>query len=104
MRLIDADALIKAIPNTDADIFENCRRCNLLDKEQVIAIINNAPTIEAEPVRQGKWIGTEYDGYADGSPIYYEWICSECKTITEDDEPIWNYCPHCGAKMKGEEE
>jgi len=35
MRLIDADALKKAIPNTHVDIFENCRNCRLLDDEQV---------------------------------------------------------------------
>lgn len=28
-RLIDADALIMAIPDTSADIFENCRNCKL---------------------------------------------------------------------------
>ena len=49
----------------------------------------------------GEWIGTEYDGYADGNPVYYEWICSECKCVVEDEEPMWNYCPNCGAKMKG---
>ena len=48
-RLIDADALIEAVPPTNVDIFENCRRCELLDQEQVIDLINDAPTIiEAE--------------------------------------------------------
>ena len=44
-RLIDADALIEAVPPTNVDIFENCRRCELLDQEQVIDLINDAPTI-----------------------------------------------------------
>ena len=46
MRLIDADALKKAIPNTHVDIFENCRNCRLLDDEQVKQLIDDAPTIE----------------------------------------------------------
>ena len=46
MRLIDADALKKAIPNTHVDIFENCRNCRLLDDEQVKQLIDDTPTIE----------------------------------------------------------
>lgn len=30
------------------------------------------------PVRHGRWIGLEYDGYADGAPVYDLWECSEC--------------------------
>lgn len=50
MRLIDADALKKSVPNTHVDIFENCRNCELLDDEQVEELIDNAPTIDAVPV------------------------------------------------------
>ena len=61
--------------------------------------LNDAPAADVIPVRHGKFIGTEYDGYADGNPVYYEWKCSECGCIFEDDEPTYNYCPHCGARM-----
>lgn len=85
MRLIDADALIpKGTKVTD----------------DVIAVhnaIKNAPTIEAEPVRHGRW-GTHSD-----RPDSL--ICSVCKCGFD----MWkhdphNYCPNCGAKMdlKGE--
>ena len=63
--------------------------------------IDIQPTVDAVPVRHGKFIGTEYDGYADGSPVYYEWKCSECGCIFEDDEPTYKYCPNCGARMDG---
>ena len=56
----------------------------------------------AQPVRHGRFIGTEYDGYADGNPVYYEWKCSECGCVFEDEEPTYNYCPNCGADMRGE--
>ncbi len=58
--------------------------------------------IEAlEERKTGKWI--EKDGW-DGD-VYYD--CSACSEswITIEGTP-WdngmNYCPHCGAKMKGE--
>lgn len=58
-----------------------------------------------EPKRKmGKWIGTEFDGYADGNPVYYEWKCSACGCVVEDEEPTWNYCPNCGADMRGEDD
>lgn len=52
--------------------------------------------------KTGKWIATEFDGYADGYPVYCEWRCSACGVVVEDEEPTWNYCPNCGAKMEAE--
>lgn len=46
MRLINAAAFKKAIPETSVDAFQNCRNCTLLDKEQVTELIDAAPTIE----------------------------------------------------------
>lgn len=94
-RLIDADALIMAIPDTSADIFENCRNCKLLDKERITDIINNAPTIEAE--RHGFWI-KEYTVLGNESEHYY--MCSECLhgDIHNDNVKV-HYCWNCGAKM-----
>ena len=72
--------------------------------EYVKKQIDAQPTVDAQPVRHGKFIGTGYDGYADGCPVYYEWKCSECGCIFEGDEPTYNYCPNCGADMRGEKE
>jgi rubrerythrin len=59
----------------------------------------------AEPERnKGEWVGTEFDGYADGNPVYCEWKCSACGCVVEDEEPTWNYCPNCGADMRGEQD
>ena len=46
----------------------------------------------------GHWVGIEYDGYADGFPVYDTWECSKCgnEIHTEDTPP---YCEMCGAKM-----
>ena len=58
---------------------------------------------EAEPVRHGEWVGTDFDGYADGNPVYYLWQCSCCHEEYERDglPPWYDYCPNCGAKMDG---
>ena len=81
MRLIDADVLET---HTYWECFENPDD----DYEYVLKTdIDNAPTIEAEPVKHGRWEG-------DGQ-------CSVCK-----DYPLArymrnpNYCPNCGAKME----
>ena len=66
--------------------------------------LDKIPTIEPER-KHGRFVGTEFDGYADGNPVFYEWKCSECGCVFEDEEPTYNYCPNCGAKMeRGEQE
>ena len=72
--------------------------------EIAIAILDNkVPSAQRTGRKKGKLIGTEYDGYADGNPVYYEWKCSECGCIFEDEEPTYNFCPNCGADMRGEQ-
>ena len=95
-RLIDADALRIVFTEKGSE-----RVCGVELCKAIIFRIDEMPTVDAVPVRHGKFIGTEYDGYADGSPVYYEWKCSECGCIFEDDEPTYKYCPNCGARMDG---
>ena len=63
------------------------------------AIIDDLPTIDAEPVRHGRWEkASEY------MPIY---VCSECKErnlFKNGNNVFSNYCPNCGAKMRGDED
>ena len=65
--------------------------------------LRDIPTADVVEMKRGYFIGTEFDGYADGYPVFYEWKCSECGCIFEDEEPTYNYCPQCGAKMGGKE-
>lgn len=58
------------------------------DKSEIFAIINNAPTVDAKPVRHGHWI--EDNGCQ---------ICSNCGEEHEWEEYRANYCDVCGAKM-----
>ena len=65
------------------------------------SIIAEIPAADVEPVRHGRWIGLEYDGYADGCPVYDLWECSECgEEVRGEDVPDTHpWCHGCGAKM-----
>ena len=74
------------------------------DKNKFIHLVRDtAPSAQPQRMR-GRYIGTEYDGYADGCPVYYEWKCSVCGCTFEDEEPNYNFCPNCGARMDGGEQ
>ena len=88
------DALISESRIVDGHYIEYER---IINEDDAIEAISMLPS--AEP-KKGQWYGI-YDGYADGNPVYDEWECSCCGFIIEDDnEPTWNYCPNCGAKMR----
>ena len=58
--------------------------------------------IDTAQVVQGRWIPIEYDGYANGNPVWDLWECSECQEEhSGDEETLTPYCPNCGAKMDG---
>ncbi len=51
-----------------------------------------------------RWIPLEYDGYADGNPIWDKWECSKCGwEHSGDEESLTAFCPNCGAKMESED-
>jgi len=62
--------------------------------------------LSAQPERKkGKWIHgrevcREYMGTALITVQYSHWECSVCGYRTEN-EPIWKFCPNCGAYMRG---
>lgn len=105
MRLIDADALIDEIKNGlwDWDSVDGIKSSTVL--KQTISDINNMPTIDAEPIKHGKWIPL----YPHDVPITNEYKCSVCGLGFDEDEETecvvydtFKYCPHCGSRMDGE--
>ena len=104
MRLVNADALHDSIDK------ETYRHTYI---EQIHSIIDNAPTIDAEPVKHGEWIRLEIKGVINpltGKNRTYTG-CSCCgEPIPTDsildciEEEEVNFCFGCGAKMKGQEE
>ena len=66
-------------------------------------MVDKAPTVDAEPIRHGQWLGI------DDEPCEV-FQCDKCGYITEeigcaDNKPNnFNYCPRCGALMDEVEE
>lgn len=96
MRLIDADELRKRMYHdafeTDSDLQKWDSGCWIRYKMFEHAI-EDAPTIEAEPVKHGRWIEPRrvFDN------IYYHCsVCGNHYAIYGD----FNYRPNCGAKME----
>lgn len=66
-------------------------------------LVKEAPAVDAEPVRHGRWISEKcnHKPYRIKNPE--KWViykCSECGYSNGRKQS--NYCPHCGAKMDGE--
>ena len=91
MDLIDRKALLRTINEYEKN--EHCG--GLMCQEIVMYEIEDAPTVDAEPVRHGKWILLG-GNFRDKDIVYYK--CSECGRQEWKQEP---YC-HCGAKMDGD--
>ena len=89
-RLIDADELKKRVCSYNPVKYT-------YEYGDVISVedIDNAPTIDAEPVRHGKWIDDGITSHSRCSACDKEWYWFD--NCMED----WNYCPNCGAKIDG---
>lgn len=114
MRLIDADALMQTLGITDMDCekcaWHKCRdgwaRCTRGgDFEDACVAIEHAPTIEER--KSGKWTphrerSREYIGTVLVNVTYDYWFCDTCGYRVENGRPMYNFCPNCGAYMRGE--
>ena len=94
VRPVDANALKKAVNDFYDNSFEGIVSSDLITfAEAVDEFIDDAPTIEERP--KGK-CARQSDDYYD----YYE--CERCGIAVGLDD-IRNFCPNCGADMRGEE-
>lgn len=103
MRLGDLDKA-EAVMRNIADHLKEDGRDDLWPSAYAAAdVIKSQRTIDAVPVVHGRWVGLEYDGYADGCPVYDVWECSECgEEVSGEDVPETHpYCHGCGARMDG---
>ena len=95
MRLIDAENLAEVLNRYLAQLRNSGISVGLrMGINTCLTFINNANTIEAEPVKHGRW--------ETNSDRPDSLICSICKCgfdMWKHDQH--NYCPNCGAKMYG---
>ena len=96
MRLVDADEANKAIETVcnDYGIAYGNNYGGFADK--IASVVDNIPTIDAEPVVHGHWILRIIGEGITRYPVYQ---CSVCGRAEFHREP---YC-NCGAKMDEEE-
>lgn len=86
MRLIDAE---------NTNLLDAIGRSAFRNRQDIIDLINNQPTVDAVPMVHGRWVHLGGD----------EWCCSVCGFVitTEGtwDKPTKKYCEDCGAKTDG---
>ena len=102
MRLIDAGALKKKAQ----------MRGHVLKKSMVTVYhmcvsthdIDEAPTVDAEPVRHGRWKTMPYRTVEHGNVVISgeAEMCTNCRCAKKEYHKQMNYCPNCGAKMDEE--
>jgi hypothetical protein len=101
MRLIDADALKEYMGCADAVKYGNKtaeqqhNSYSTIMMYEVADYIEDMPTIDAEPVRHGRWVQGKWATYPDG------YVCDRCSTGFAIP---YSHCPNCGAKMDARED
>ena len=90
-RLIDADAL--------KEYFKTIRKYHVgkYSEWYLADVLEQQPTIDAEPVKHGKWIDRTIKVSAELTNIIH--VCSVCEEMAVGK---YRYCPHCGARMDKE--
>lgn len=113
MRLIDANSILEEIIKSESSARDRIIKTDNMIGDRVNPLfirysaqlyertifkymITDAPTVEAVPVRHGKWI--EYN--ATGKK---QWMCSEC-CAEEKNPKVARFCYWCGADMRGEQD
>ena len=117
MRLIDAEVYAEEMKKSQDACIKHMNDAKTSGDEETYSILRGAfdaltkakltldaiPTIDAEPVRHGRW-DVEIDT---GAEMY---VCSSCKCrmIKKDYDRATginakSFCPYCGAKMDGGE-
>lgn len=89
-RLIDAEFIEKYVNREEHNTPDERWR----PESEFVALIDNAPTVDAVEVVHGEW-----ESYP--SNLYKR--CSVCKREYDKlrNNFVGNYCPSCGAKMDG---
>lgn len=77
--------------------------CEHTGQEACHKVFAQIPAADVRENVRGSFVG-DYDGYADGNPVHDIWSCSNCGVVFEDwdEKPTYNFCPNCGADMRGE--
>ena len=88
---IDREAILSEIERREALMVGDKR----ISVDAMKHFIKNRPAADVAPVRHGRWIAIKVPNEWDKGQ------CSECRSIFNSS--VWgtNYCPNCGADMRG---
>ena len=91
--LIDRDELIIYLDKRMTyEAMEGRNKAYIKGVRDAIADAKAQPTVDAVPVRRGRWI-PEPDRL-------YHWHCSECEFTEGIVARFYRFCPNCGADMQ----
>ena len=85
--LISRSALAARIKQIHKDVCDGFQHVKFIED-----CIQDAPAVNAEPVRHGTWMPPAIGPYG--------CLCSRCNLQADND---FDYCPNCGAKMDKED-
>ena len=114
MRLIDAEVLKKVI----AEVYKAYDGYDPDDlgrfAERVDELIDNAPTVSLQDIYQEGYYDGHLEGYTkainEEKPtgkwidVDEDWFDYKCSICSLHSRRYWDYCPNCGAEMRGEKE
>lgn len=88
------------------DVIERLVEAFKLQAETAKAIVDAIPAADALERKHGKWILVEdysTEEIEDGEKY---WVCSLCGCGSDSYDTTYhtNYCPNCGADMRGEDD
>ena len=69
---------------------------------QIIDLFDDLPTADVQPVKHGRWITWDDSGFTKCSCCNSEYYISDLQVVG-DSEGFVDFCPHCGARMDGEQ-
>ena len=92
-RLIDANEAIERAKNSDKIVGSS-----IWETGEVVEFLEDSPIVEAVEVVHGRWEPrTDVIGFVQCS------VCCDCNVYDDwADGKKWNYCPNCGADMRGD--
>lgn len=100
MRLIDGDALMERLVKKKAGAANKRYTEGFNDAlMRFRSMLSTSTTIEAEPVKHGRWLEVQEEQWLVESLVTIGYECSECGNSEGWNK--MNYCPNCGAKMNG---
>lgn len=102
---------MKKLIELDAAINATWKDTGYTDSLNVMTAIRDRlealPTVDAVPVRHGRWIKKRYwsEGVGMGERYGYYYSCSKCGNLVCGgyDECGKKYCDECGARMDGKD-